>query len=58
MQGMLCEVCGEAICRYERRSGILECDKCHADIKAGRRADPLRKAPVKLNTGKAKRNVA
>ena len=55
MTGLLCEVCGEAMCKYERRSGLLECERCHADIKAGRRADPLLKVAVKAKPSRPRR---
>jgi hypothetical protein len=58
MFGMLCEVCGEATARYERRSGLLECDRCHSDIEAGRKHDPLRKVPVKLSAKRSGQRVA
>lgn len=58
MQGLLCEVCRDAICRYERTSGVLECDRCHSDAKAGRRPDPRRKVAVKAPKPQKPRRVA
>lgn len=55
MFGMLCEVCGMATCRFERTSGVLECNRCHADAEAGTRPA---KSSVPARSSKGKKQAA